>query len=457
MRDIQESEIPFLSLTQEETWKDVQFDPELSPSQLHSMQGLCSQYADVLTDLPRLTKLGDCELKLSNSAPVRVRPYPIPHSQEETVKAEVESMLKMGVIERTASPYSAPIVLVRKKDGNIRFCVDYRRLNKILEFDGEPMPDAEQIFANVASCQYFTKLDLTKGYWQIPMASSSKAYTAFSTPQGQFQWLVMPFGLKTAGAVFSRVMRKLLAGVNDANICNCMDDVLLSTPPWEEHVLSLDRLLAGCREANLSVRPTKCFLGCREISFLGHFLGRGNLSPEEDKVDKIRKAPRPTTKKELRSFLGLVGYYRKFVANYSKLALPLTDKTKAKQPDKLQWDETAETSFQQLKEAMCSSPILKLPDCTKPFVLRTDASGVGLGAALLQTHGDDLLPVAYASKKLSDAERRYHTVELECYAVVWGIRRFYPYLYGRRFTVQSDRHPLTYLQRIRPVSRRLMG
>ena len=171
----------------------------------------------------------------------------------------------------------------------------------------------------------------------------------------------------------------------------------------------------------------------------------------------MRNTKPPTTKKELRSFLGLAGYYRKFVPGFATLALPLTERTKARCPEKVTWTEECEQAFSQLKAVLCSKPVLVLPDDALPYTLRTDASGEGLGAVLLQDQGQGLQPVAYASKKLSDAERKYHTVELECFAVVWGIRKFYPFLYGRHFRVESDHLPLKYLHRIRPVSRRLMG
>ena len=184
---------------------------------------------------------------------------------------------------------------------------------------------------------------------------------------------------------------------------------------------------------------------------------QGQVFPEEDKAEKIRNAKPPTTKKELRAFLGLAGYYRKYVPNFATIAVPLTDKTKGKLPEKIKWDGECQKAFDCLKGALSSGPVLLLPDQKKPFTLRTDASGVGLGAVLMQDQGKGLQPVAYASKKLTGAELNYHTIELECMAVVWGIRRFYPFLYGRHFTLESDHHPLKYLDRIRPVSKRLMG
>jgi transposase InsO family protein len=449
--------IPLIPLQAEEDVKDVRFAQDLPADSQEEIRKLCEDYFIIFTDLPLHSTKGECEVVVETDVPVRVTQYPLPHSQEETVKQEVEQMLRMGVIEPASSPYSSPIVLVKKKDGKIRFCVDFRRLNKVVRFDGEPLPDIDAIFARLGSAKFFSKLDLSKGYWQIPMNPMDKPKTAFTTPLGQFQWTVMPFGLKTAGAVFSRVMRRILEPLQNPDIHNFMDDVLVASETWKAHLASLRQVFKRLKEVNMSARPTKCLLGASQTSFLGHQVGDGKLWPETDKVEKIRDAERPGTKKQLRAFLGLAGYYRKFVPGYAQTALPLTDRTKAKQPEKVSWDNAAEKAFKELKTALTCFPVLILPDQKKPFVLRTDASGTGMGAVLMQDHGQGLQPVAYASKKFSGAEKNYHTIEQECFAVVWGIRKFYPFLYGRHFTVESDHHPLKYIERIRPVSRRLMG
>ncbi|KAL8586472.1 hypothetical protein ACOMHN_050067 [Nucella lapillus] len=333
-------------------------------------------------------------------------------------------MLKMGVIESASSPYSAPIVLVKKKDGKVRFCIDYRKLNKVLIFDAEPLPNVEQLFTKLGKARYFSKLDLSNGYWQIPVKTTDRPKTAFTTPQGQFQWVTMPFGLKTAGAIFSRTMRRVLQPLQDPDIHNFMDDVLVASETWEAHLLSLHRLFQRLHEVSMSARPSKCQLGLTEVEFLGHSVGWGQMTTQEDKERKIRDAEPPKTKKELRAFLGLVGYYRRFVPHFSDIALPLTQKTRGKQPQKIVWSDECQEAFDKLKQALVSHPVLILPDHGQQFVLRTDASGQGLGAVLLQEREGILQPVSYASKKLSDAEKRYHTIEQECLAVVWGIRKF---------------------------------
>ena len=449
------NDIPVVPLQAEETVDDVVLDPE-SPEISADIKGLISEFPDVVTDLPLNTSLAQCEIKLLHDQPINTRQYPLPFSQRETVKEEVKAMLKMGVIEPSSSPYSSPIVLVEKKDGKVRFCTDYRKINQIVVNDTEPMPDMEYLFSKLASAKYLSKIDLSKGYWQVPMAQKDKTKTAFSTPQGSYQWTVMPFGLKTAGAIFSRMMRKLLLPLKMPEIDNFMDDILVATDSKERHLECLRALFSRLREVSLSARPTKCELGFKQLEYLGHVIGNGIIKPTGDKINKIRDTPRPTTKRQVRSFLGLAGFYRKFIPNFAEIALPLTDATKGKKPNQVQWTPEMEKAFCLLKEALSSKPVCVLPQFDKTFVIRTDASDSGLGAILLQDQGQGLQIIACASKKLLPAERNYSTIEKECLAMVWGIGKFNPYLYGRQFFVQSDHKPLQYLQTMRATNKRIM-
>ena len=448
--------IPVISLEASESVEDVQLDPE-APEMHQEIRELTAQFKEVLTDLPLRTNLATCDIRLEHDKPVSTKQYPLPFNKTEVVVKEVDTMLKMGVIERSKSPYSSPIVLVEKSDGKIRFCIDYRKLNKIVIFDNEPMPCVDYLFAKIGKAKYFSKIDLCKGYWQIPMLEEDKHKTAFVTPQGCFQWTVMPFGLKTAGAVFSRMMRELLSplGISD-EISNFMDDLLIATETKERHIYCLRVLFQRLREVQLAARPTKCYLGFKKLSYLGHVIEEGKITPEESKVQKIQKAARPVTKKQVRSFLGLVGFYRSFIENFSTVALPLTEATKKGEPNVIQWNQGREESFDALKRVMSENPVCILPNMDKDFFLRTDASDVGLGAVLLQDHGQGLQPVAYASKKLSGAERNYSTIEKECFAIVWAVGKYQPYLYGRTFVIQTDHHPLQFLNQMKATNKRLM-
>ena len=403
--------IHLVPLQQTESVSDVKISDTLSKEQKENLTEAIKGSHSVFTDIPSCCTEGECDIILENEKPIFVRQYPLPHSQEETVKQEVEAMLRLGVIEPASSPFSSPAVLVKKKDTSVRFCIDFRRLNKHIRFDAEPMPDIDAIFAKLGKAKFFSKLDLTKGYWSIRMKEEDKCKTAFTTPLGQFQFTRMPFGLKTAGAIFSRTMRRVLQPLKLECLHNFMDDMLLATETWEEHIKALRLLLQRLEEVNMSARPKKCFFGFDQINFLGHVVGGGKMRPEEDKVEKLQKAERPQTKKQLRAFLGLSGYYRRFIPNYSTIALPLSERTKKNHPDKVIWNDTCEKAFTILKDRLSTYPIVVIPDQRLPFVLRTDASGEGVGAALLQDHGSGLQPIAYASKKLSPAERNYATVE----------------------------------------------
>jgi hypothetical protein len=443
-------------LRRTETAENVVVDPTLPEQRQEELRHLCRNYNNALSDMPGTCQLEECGIKVNTDEPVHVKQYPIPYSQMKTVDKEAQEMMDMGVIEPSVSPYNSPIVLTQKRDGSVRFCVDYRKLNRVTEFDSEPIPDSEQIFARIQHARYFSKLDLTKGYWQVPMKESDRPKTSFSTSAGHFQWTKMPFGLKTASAVFTRCVRKLLAPLGRDDVEFFMDDILIATKTWEQHLEALQAVLARLEEVGLTAKPSKCHLGFREIDYLGHRIGQGKITPDEDKTEKIRNAERPRTKKEVRSFLGLVGYYRKFVDNFARVSASLSDLTRKDRPEKVEWNQECERAFTTLKHCLVSKPILLLPDNKKQYVLRTDASNTALGAVLLQDQGDGLHPIAYASKKLSNAEKNYSTIEKECLGVVWGIKKFERYLYAEHFVIETDHQPLQYLQKTKTENGRLM-
>ena len=429
---------------------------KLTHAQQAEMKSLLHEYSDVLTDLPGRTHVCTHEIKLTSTEPFRKKQYPIPHALQSTVREEVESMLKMGIIEPSQSPYASPIVLIDKKDGSKRFCIDFRTLNRMTVFDAEPLPDPEHIFASISQDKYFSKFDLTKGYWQVPMEENARPYTAFLTPSGLFQFCMMPFGLVNAPATFTRMMRQVLQGLEKTD--NFIDDILIHTQTWEDHKLVVRALLERLRDVGLTAKPSKCEVACQSLQFLGHVVGNGTLQPQCNKITQIKDAKPPRTKKELRSFLGFVGYYRRFIPNFAALASPLTDLTKAKLPNQIEWGDSQEESFKALKAHLASFPILQLPDCDKPFYLRTDASNAGIGAVLLQENDEtgEKFPVSYASRKLLPREKPYATVEKEALAIVWGIQKYEPYLYGREFVLQTDHQALTYLHRAKQSNARIM-
>ena len=437
-----------------ESIEDIEIGDKIEEEQKHQIIELIREYEDIFTDIPGTSTLGEHKVELTTSEPIRSKPYPVPHSVRESLKKDIQSMLDMSIIRKSSSPYASPVVIVQKPDGSNRICIDYRKLNRVTVFDPEPMVTADDLFAKIGRSRYFTKLDFTKGYWQIKVRSEDIPKTAFVTPDGQFEFLKMPFGMVNAGATYVRSMRSLLKGLN--NVESYIDDVLVHTATWHEHLLTLRELFQKIRNANLTVRPTKCTLATDKVDFIGHNIEGGTLGLQDANIHKIRDAPRPTTKKEVRSFLGLTGFYRAYIPNYATVAAPLTDLTRKGQSNTVKWQEPQEKAYMVLKSMLVSKPVLRLPDLSRRFILRTDASDVGLGAMLMQEHEDGLFPVSFASRKLLDREKRYSTMEKECLAIVWAVKKFILYLYGVEFTLQTDHQPLTYLNKTKFVNDRIM-
>ncbi|PIK52140.1 hypothetical protein BSL78_10987 [Apostichopus japonicus] len=349
---------------QSESASDVVVNDELGVGQSHEVKRVLSKFTDVLTDVPGKTDVLKCDIKLTTDKPIKAKPYPVPLSMRDSLQEEVRKMIDMGVIEPSNSPYSSPVVLVPKPDGTKRFCVDYRKLNKVTTYEAEPMQTMTEIFSELSNDKYFSRIDLTKGYWQVEMTQSAKEKTAFVTPDGLWQFKTMPFGLVGAPAVFTRLMRTILRDV--PNVVNYLDDILIHTETWDEHVECLELLFQTLRESGLTARPIA----------------------------------------------------------------PLSDLTRKGSPNRVIWGSAQDKAFNDLKQALISPPLLRLPDVNKQFVLRTDASDVGIGAVLLQEHEGELFPVAYASRKLLERERNYSVIERECLGLVWAVQKFHVYLYG---------------------------
>ena len=439
--------IPVLQTQQTETYERAKINPDLTESRQQEVKQKLRKNQRICTDVPLITKILEAGIFVTDKNPVFVKPRPIPHAMVGTVEQEIDQMLKIGVIEPANSPYNSPILLVKKSSGEFRFCQDLRKLNDVIVFDGEPMTDVEHMFQSLGEAKYFTKIDLTKGYWGIRLREEDRDKTAFVTSKGQFRWVTMPFGLKTAPGIFNRMMRKLLEPLDRRVVHHFMDDILIATSTWEEHMKVLEEVLDRLNEVNLAAKPSKMFIGYTELTYLGHVLGNGQRWPESEKTEKILNAPNPKTKGEVRSLLGQAGFYREYIPEFSSLTAPLSDLTKKDQPEKVVWTSEAQVSLDQLKSKLSQKPILKMPDHSKEYVLRTDASNKGIGAVLLQQHGEKLFPISYQSRKLKTAEKNYATVEKECLGTVWGIQKFERYLYGRKFVLETDHKPLQYLQK----------
>ncbi|KAK7091587.1 hypothetical protein V1264_009251 [Littorina saxatilis] len=433
---------------------DVKLGPDLTEDQQKELHDFMGDFTHRFSDVPGSTSLVEHEVHLTSDVPVRSKPYPIPFQARESLKKDIDNMLKMGVIRESSSPYSSPVVVVKKKDGTNRVCIDFRKVNKITVFDPEPMPTAADLFRRLTGSKIFSKIDLSKGYWQIPVREEDIPKTAFATPDGTYECLRMPFGMVNSGATLKRGMRKMLKGMK--NVVYYWDDLLVHTETFAEHLETLRELFSRLTKANLTVRPSKCILGTDNVDFIGHSLKEGQKGLLLENVTKILNAPRPETKKQVRSFLGLAGYYREFIPNFAAITAPLSDMTRKGCPNRILWGPAQEKAYQTVRDLMSRDPVLRLPDTAKEFILRTDASDEGIGAMLMQEHGGKPFPVSYASKKLSGAEKNYSTMEKECLAIVWGIKKFELYLQGVKFVLQTDHKPLTYLNSAKFVNNRIM-
>ena len=427
----------------------------LTTPQAGELQTLLQEFSDVLSSEPGRTTIVEHTIDVGGARPIRLAPYRLPHAYRDVVHQELQEMEQAGVIEPSTSPWAAPIVPVKKKDGSLRLCVDYRRLNAASRTDAYPMPRIDDLVDQLGGARFITTLDLSKGYWQVPVREEDRPKTAFSTPRGLYQFRMMPFGLQGAPATFQRMMDSLLRGL-ESHTAAYLDDVVIYSQTWEQHLRHLQAVLTRLREANLTIKPKKCQFGMRSCTYLGHIVGNGQVKPETTKIEAVRTFPQPTSKKQVRAFLGLTGYYRKFIPEFASQASPLTDLTRKSNPNQVIWTATCQRAFERLKDSLCSSPVLHSPDFTKEFVLQTDASDRGVGAVLsqLDVDGNDH-PVLFYSRKLLPREEKYATVEKECLAIKLAVETFKVYLLGRHFTIQTDHRALEWLNRVSDKNGRL--
>jgi hypothetical protein len=434
----------------------LNLNPDLTMEQRDKLIRLLTEYADRFAwDRSQIGKTNVCELEipLLDSTPVHQPPYRVSHREREIIRSQVDQMLQKNVIRPSRSQYASPVVLVKKKEGEWRFCVDYRKLNEKVVSNQYPLPLIDDILTYLNGCKWFCTLDMNSGYWQIPVREEDKHKTAFITPDGLWEFQVTPFGLKTSPAVFQRCMDQILAGLKWGSCLVYLDDVLIMAADYEEMLQRLRLILERLREASMTLNPSKCAFGYQEVKILGHIVDEAGIRPDPAKIESVTNFETPRRVRAVRSFLGLCNYYRKFVPDFSKIAAPLTQLTR--KDTRFNWGPKQEEAFRMLKEKLTTSPILKHFNPKLPLEIHTDASDLGVGAALMQQDGDTMFPIAFSSRKLSDAERKYCTTEKECIAVVWAVQHFRHFLWGRPFTIVVDHHALCWLDKNKDVSGRL--
>ncbi len=358
----------------------------------------------------------------------------------------VESMQRQGVVEPSVSPWASPVVLTPKKDGTLRFCVDYRRLNAVTRKDVYPLPRIDDILDTLGKSQHFSTLDLAAGYWQIELDPASRQKSAFTTHGGLYDFVRMPFGLCNAPATFQRVMQVVLAGLEWKCCFAYLDDILVSSPTVEDHLEHLQLVFDRLRQAGLKLKPNKCFFLRDEVTYLGHTISKKGIAPDPLKTKKMREYPVPTNVTKVQQFLGLSSYYRRFVSGFAKIAGPLH--ALLKKGATFKWTLECQQAFDRLKQLLVTTPVLAFPRFGPghDFILETDASALGLGAVLAQRQDDGQVhPIAYASRSLQPHERNYGISELETLGLVWAVKYFRAYLLGHHCVVYTDHSACTSL------------
>jgi hypothetical protein len=359
----------------------------------------------------------------------------------EEIKRQVNELLSKGLIEPSSSPFGAPVLFVRKKDGTLRMCIDYRALNKVTVKNKYPLPRIDDLLDRLHGARMFSSLDLMSGYHQIRITADDVPKTAFRTPFGHYQFLVLPFGLTNAPAIFQSTMNDMLREYINRFVVVYLDDVLIFSRTPNEHREHLRLVLDKLREHRFYAKLSKCEFFKPQVHFLGHVISSEGVQVDPKKTAAVQEWPVPTGDDrlhQLRAFLGLTNYFRKFIQGYASMVAPLTALLSTK--TQWVWGAREQAAFDAVKQALLQPPVLTLPDFSKPFEVICDASGTGLGAVLLQ----DEKPIAFESRKLSDAEQRYHTTEQELLAVVHALKTWRCYLEGSRFTVVTDHHPNTF-------------
>ncbi|CAM5133262.1 unnamed protein product [Eretmochelys imbricata] len=413
--------------------EEVNLSMSLGRMQRQQIQELCTSYAPTFSATPGLTEWAYHSIDTGNAHSIKVQPYWVSPQAKTAIEWEIQNTLQMGVIHPSGSAWASPVVLVPKPDGEICFCMDYRKLNAVTRPDNCPMPCSDELLKKLGQAQFISNLDLT-----VPLDESTKERSAFTTHVGLYEFNVLPFGLQNAPATFQRLVDGLLAGLGEYAVAY-LDDVAMFSDSWSEHLEHLQKVFERIREAGLTVKAKKCQIGLNRVTYLEHQVGQGTINPLQAKVDAIQKWPVPKSKKQVQSFLGLAGYYRRFVLQYSEIAAPLTDLTKKKQPNAVQWTKECQKAFNQFKATLMSDPVLRAPDFDKPFLVTTDASEHGVGAVLMQEGPDqEFHPLVFLSKKLSERESNCSVSEKECYAIVYALEKLRPYVWGQRFHLQTN-------------------
>lgn len=399
------------------------------------------------------TNLIEYEIKVTGS-PIKQRYYPLSPAMQKIVNTELDEMLRLGVVQKSTSAWSSPILMVPKRDGTLRFCVDFRKVNKVTEKDAYPLPYISHTLDKLRNAHYLTSLDIKAAYWQIPLHKNSRQYTAFTIPnRGLFEFCRLPFGLTTAPGVFQRIIDTVIGADLDPYVFTYLDDIIIVTPTFEKHLEILKEVLERIANAGFKLNRDKCEFCKPEMKYLGYVINRCGLHVDPEKVQAILKYEKPKSTSDIRRFIGMTSWYRRHIENFSIIIAPLTKLLRKNA--RFIWDNACEDAYQKLKDCLVAAPVLSCPDFSREFTIQCDASNYGIGAALTQKFDDGEKVICYLSQSLTRQQRNFSTTEKECLAVLWSIEKLRPYIEGSHFKVITDHYSLLWLSKLENPSGRL--
>lgn len=427
--------------------------PHLTEKERKSLEELLVAEKEIFEDIDIPAPHVEHYIKTGSHEPIANAPYRISPKMKTVLKAELDKMLEKGIIQEEESPWAFPVVLIPKKDGSIRLCVDYRRLNAITTADTYPLPRIDDLLHSAKTTPFMSTLDLRSGYWQIKVAEKDRKKTAFTTPFGIYVFNRMPFGLKNAPATFQRLIDKFRNGLPNILILAYLDDIIICSKDLGSHISDLKQIFERLKMFGFHLNREKCFFCKPVIKYLGHILTTKGLKPDPEKTKAIMERPKPRNPKEVLSFLQTCSWYRRFIPSFANVSKPLSDLIKKNAI--WRWSEREQSAFDTMKNLLSSPPILKQVDENLPFILKTDASNYALGAVLVQGEKEEEHIIEYASRLLLVAEKNYSTTEREALAVVWAVQKFRGYIEGSEVLVLTDHQPLKWLFSLKSPTGRL--
>ena len=447
--------------TDNEVWQDsfpLQLDcPDLTEADKAKLFTLIHTNRDVFAlDASELGRTNVCKhrIDIKDATPVKQNPYRVSPAQREELDKHIDLLIEQDMIRPSVSSWASPILLVPKPHSTaLRMCIDYRKLNSVTNKDSHPLPRIDTILDSLHGAKFFTTLDLMCGYWQIEMEEESKDKTAFVSHRGLFEFNVMPFGLSSAVATFSRTMNFVLQHIPKSYCLVYLDDIIVFSNTIAEHCNHLQEVFNALRKANMKLKPSKCSFAKTSTKFLGHVVSADGIRPHEDNVKAVREFPTPSKPKQVRSFMGLCAYYRRFIKDFAYIAKPLYDLTKKEAS--FTWTTECEKAFNHFKTILTSEPLLAYPNFRETFYLYTDASNKGIGFTLGQKYDGKEFVILYGGRIFHKSEKNFSTTEKECLAVVAAVQKVRPYVYGTKFIIITDHSALRWLLSIKDPTGRL--